>query len=113
MQGPALSSEMLKATCGIKQQNVHFVALEDAFVQNAMDTFRNVDAHVDALHENFNDIMQLSAQVVQKLDRIGLRKVVGASTQSLPFLMDPTPEELVKQEKLRKKKERQNRKTGG
>jgi len=112
MQGPAMSGEMLKATCGIKQQNVHFVALEDAFVQNAMDTFRSVDEHVNTLHENFNDIIQLSAEVVQKLDKVGLRKVVKASTQSLPFLMDPTPEELQKQEKLRKKQERKTRKAG-
>merc|ERR1719446_503515 len=35
MQGPAMSGEMLKATCLMRLQNVHFIELEDAFVQNA------------------------------------------------------------------------------
>lgn len=103
MQGPALSGEMLQATCSMRNQNVHFIALEDAFVQNAMQTFRTVETHVDCLHRNMNSIMYLTAEVVTKIDLIGIRGVVGGSTHEMPFLMDPEEEDIKKAEKKKLK----------
>merc|ERR1719502_1001565 len=68
MQGDARSSETMRPTRCMTNQNVHFIALEDAFVQNAMETFRGVEGRVAKLHENMNDMIQLTADVVTRLD---------------------------------------------
>jgi len=109
MQGNAGSGEMLKATCMMSAQNVHFSLLEDAFVQNAMEVFRGVEGSVDRLHENMNDIIQLSAEVVHKLNHIGIRKVVGGSANQMPFMEDPTIDDVMKAEKSASKKRRKRR----
>jgi len=110
MQGPAMSGEMLKATCSMRTQNLHFVALEDAFVQTALETFRGVDGHVERLHDNMNDMIQLTAEMVRKLDIIGIRDVVKGSIGQMPFLMDPAVEDLHRQERIKKRKAAQKEK---
>jgi len=113
MQGPAMSSEMLKATCGMRFQNVHFIALEDAFVQNAMEVFKNTDGHVDHFHDNMNSLIELTADLVVLLDKVGLRQVVKGSAPQLPFIMDPTMDEVQKAEKLKLKRQKNKKKTRG
>jgi hypothetical protein len=106
LQGPAMSAEMLKATCHMRTQNVHFTDLEDNFIMNAMEIFRNVDGHVDHLHQNMNDMMALTAEIVGQLDLAGITKVVGGSASQLPFLEDPDVDEMVKVEKAKQKKKK-------
>jgi len=108
LQGAAMSSEMVRAQCLVKTQNIHYVALEDAFVQNAMETFRSVELQVEQLHTDMNDIMLLAGKLAEKLDKVGLRIVVAATVGNLPFMKDPTESQV----KLMERAERRRLKKG-
>lgn len=110
LQGAAMSPEVLKATSSMSKENAYFTDLEDSFVENALETFRNVDIQVDRLHGNMNAMMQLTAEVITKLDQIGLRKnhlgTAKVLKEELQFIDDPDLEEIHRQAKAKKKEER-------
>jgi hypothetical protein len=105
MQGPAMSCEMMRATCAARQQNIHFQFLDHSFGTLSKETFDQVGLHVDELHENMHDLMYLAAEVMTVINNVGLREVVRGTVKMLPTLLDPDMDSLITMEKERRRQE--------
>lgn len=99
MQGSAMNSDVLKATSKIKVENKHFSRLSDTFVRDAMETYTRIEGDMDNLHTGMNDIMQLTAEVMLKLDELGIRKILKSSMKDIPFVDEPDIQDLAKADK--------------
>lgn len=105
MQGVAPAAEVLKATCAMRAQNVHFDALEESFVQGSIGTFRGVEGNIEILQGALHDLIELSGQLFAKLDQEGIRKIHTGTMPKLPHLLDPELEEVEIHETDTQKKE--------
>lgn len=110
MQGRAQASEMLKATTMIRAQNQHYRDLKQSFFNDAKDTFARMEGDYDRMHVGLNDIMQLTGEVMNKLDEIGIRRILKATVKDLAFLDEPTLEDIAAKEKRARKLAKKGRK---
>lgn len=109
MQGPAMSGEVMKANTLIKQQNSRFDKLHDAFVIGPLEACARMEGDLDNVHRGMNDIMQLTADVMEKLDDLGVRQILKKTLKDVPFVEAPDTESLIKLEKQFSKKQRRKK----
>mmetsp|Transcript_53528 Transcript_53528/g.166129 ORF Transcript_53528/g.166129 Transcript_53528/m.166129 type:complete len:486 (+) Transcript_53528:3-1460(+) len=95
MQGVAMSRDMLKATQKMKQINQGFLEVSEDLSAYAEDTIDQVEDNLERTHEHFLEMQALTAEVLKKLDQIGLRKVLNESTMLLPTLPNPSLEAVL------------------
>jgi hypothetical protein len=99
MQGSAQGHQMMKATCLMRNQNLHFQTLEEAFVEDSLHTFGLVEGHVDSIQEGVEDLMYIVTEVMDRLNFLGIQKIVGASAHKMPNLLDPDRKTLKTMER--------------
>jgi voltage-gated sodium channel len=99
MQGNAMSKDMLKATKKAKNVNEFFERVlmcvenlaakrPDAYPEQ-QSTLDRVEIALDDAHYHFNEMQAMSAEVLKKLDSVGLRRAVKAVSSVLPTMQEP------------------------
>mmetsp|Transcript_139520 Transcript_139520/g.256591 ORF Transcript_139520/g.256591 Transcript_139520/m.256591 type:complete len:835 (+) Transcript_139520:133-2637(+) len=99
MQGKAMNCDVLKANTWMKMQNAHFNRLSETFVTDALETYTRMEGDVDRIHSGMNNIMQLTAEVMMKLDELGVRRILKSTMKDLPFVDEPEIKDLAKADK--------------
>eukprot|EP00747_Dinoflagellata_sp_TGD_P088721 gnl/TRDRNA2_/TRDRNA2_164099_c1_seq5.p1 gnl/TRDRNA2_/TRDRNA2_164099_c1~~gnl/TRDRNA2_/TRDRNA2_164099_c1_seq5.p1 ORF type:complete len:461 (+),score=143.69 gnl/TRDRNA2_/TRDRNA2_164099_c1_seq5:109-1383(+) len=99
MQGKALNRDMLKAMKGMGRVKEGFQLMQEDFHVRSQDSFDWLEGTLDVMHEDFGEIMQMMGEVLSKLDYVGIRRTVKASTKDLQRAADPSLADIQKRER--------------
>ncbi|CAE8604094.1 unnamed protein product [Polarella glacialis] len=98
LQGVAMSREMLKCACKNKQLNSTFGLVTETMGHKVDHTLLLVEGSMEHSHEAMVEIQQMTAEIMKKIEQIGLQRQVNFTTSAVPAVVPPTLEEAVVKE---------------
>jgi len=96
MQGPASSRDMLNALYKSKKLAEGLARTGDSFTDFETRSLPTMEEALERSHEHFARMHMLTANILENINSLGIRRVVHASTTDLPALKEPSSNELAK-----------------
>lgn len=111
LQGTAMSRDMLRCTSRNKILNTSFAHVSEKVGPEADRALSMTEGCLESSHENLVELQQLTAEVLKKLEDIGIHRTVRSTTDTLDELPLPNFESVSQREQEEaKKKDMENMK---
>mmetsp|Transcript_42384 Transcript_42384/g.76077 ORF Transcript_42384/g.76077 Transcript_42384/m.76077 type:complete len:1072 (-) Transcript_42384:142-3357(-) len=98
LQGVAMSREMLKCTSKNKMLNVSFDMVTDTMNVKVDRTLGAIEGCMESSHENLVELQQMTAEVLKKLEEVGIQRTVRSTAEGMEELPPPTLEMVAEKE---------------
>eukprot|EP00930_Biecheleria_cincta_P017866 TRINITY_DN1408_c0_g3_i1.p1 TRINITY_DN1408_c0_g3~~TRINITY_DN1408_c0_g3_i1.p1 ORF type:complete len:1031 (-),score=230.78 TRINITY_DN1408_c0_g3_i1:34-3126(-) len=105
LQGVAMSRDMLRCTSRNRLLNAAFTGVAEKVGHEADRTLTMTEGCLESSHENLVELQQLTAEVLKKLDEMGIYRTVYSTGETLDELPLPTLESVAKKEQEEAKKQ--------
>merc|ERR1719296_355571 len=98
MRGEAMAKDMLKATNRMEHVANGFALVESGVGDVSEEVLENTMDDLGWVHKDFLKLQYLVPEALKQLDEIGLRTMTEFASGEMPFVPEPTEEELLQQQ---------------
>jgi len=99
MQGLAMSSDLMNATQRMRGVNNLLETLDYKMMVNSSDAFDRMDDNLDQASRQLIEMQFVSAEFVNALNKVGLRRTVKLTTKDLPSVPEPDIKDVLSRER--------------
>lgn len=89
MQGPAMNKDMLKGTRMMNTSNKDFLDMEEHMREHVEDKLDMIENYLESAHLDMHQTMHMVAELLQKVDEVGVRRVFAVSRDDFPTAPKP------------------------
>jgi len=100
MRGVAMSRDILKATSIVLRVSNKYQSLLEDIQEEQLKELEFVQERISHADSNLYEMQEVTRQILNKLDEIGIQKIFKATAEQFPLVVEPTLEQVLERDRI-------------